>query len=479
MTRENLLPSGKEVHSKFLNSGPSFPQFDIECIEPENEGLNEDTDYSPPSMSSCSSSSLDDEGSFEKVSEEYIITTVKSRRGREKKTELEGFLVGTEIDTLPYLMKDDAEDKSIPLMNVSSIPHNELAHSNAPQNNMEEERVEAIEEVCEEILNNLVEQVDQPEYNEVMDCEVSENRGSRWRRRNPQKWQCNMEKRKRSQCLPYEGKKKLRPAKTPKTINCQKCRFHCSKYFTEAQRENICAFYWGLDDFKRQKDFILGQVTLQAPARRRPREEGAPRSNSMSYRFKVNGDDVRMCQKFFLSTLCISKDVVYNALMHKGEYGSYVGEDKRGKRAPANKTIVKKHIESFHAVDSHYSRSSSRRRYLDATLSIEKMYELYLEEFKKEYEDRPQDEEPDRAEEAKSPRPVFLFIYKRVFGTEYNLSFYHPKKDRCQTCENYHNGSQDEKAMLQENYDNHQLRKDDCNAAKSLDKIFRHMWGAK
>lgn len=58
--------------------------------------------------------------------------------------------------------------------------------------------------------------------------------------------------------------------------------------------------------------------------------------------------------------------------------------DQRGRHEPPNKTppekiqLVKEHIESFPAYESHYSRKDNpNRKYLSPLLSISKMYELF------------------------------------------------------------------------------------------------------
>ncbi|CAC5380535.1 unnamed protein product [Mytilus coruscus] len=72
-----------------------------------------------------------------------------------------------------------------------------------------------------------------------------------------------------------------------------------------------------------------------------------------------------------------------NALQNQQD-GVFVGEDKRGKHAPYNKTtntamdLVRRNIESFPVVDGHYTRKDSNRKYLGADLNIKRMYELYI-----------------------------------------------------------------------------------------------------
>lgn len=90
-----------------------------------------------------------------------------------------------------------------------------------------------------------------------------------------------------------------------------------------------------------------------------------------------------------------------------------------GKHRPANKTqetdlvLVRKHIESFPKTPSHYTRRDSRREYLDSTLTIQKMYHLY--------------EEYCRSQ-TPPVKPVSSAAYRKVFGTEYNLSVSSQKK---------------------------------------------------
>ena len=87
--------------------------------------------------------------------------------------------------------------------------------------------------------------------------------------------------------------------------------------------------------------------------------------------------------------------------------------DSRGRHTPGNKTsqedvaYVKKHIESFPAYESHYSRKSNpNRKYLSPDLSIAKMYALYKQKCTQD-----------------SKKPVSDWVYRRIFNEEYNLTF--------------------------------------------------------
>lgn len=282
----------------------------------------------------------------------------------------------------------------------------------------------------------------------------------RWKQRNMAMRKVNIIKNKRAESLPYETSTGLKKAKTPKKLNCTKCRFKCNLHFTEGDRKKICSVYWAMNNYKRQKDFILKCIKVSSVKRRTTSENHSSRSESRAYNL-FNGQRQlwRVCAKFFQKTLCISNGPINVALSSINACGNFEGDDKRGKKPPGNKTsnhsinIVKQHIESFSTVPGHYIRQSSQKKYLDSNLSILKMYELYqiycstLNEI-----------------------PVKENVYRRVFCTQYNLSFFTPKKDQCTICTRFELADSVRKEQLQEEYDLHINRKDDCYMAKNLDK---------
>ena len=87
---------------------------------------------------------------------------------------------------------------------------------------------------------------------------------------------------------------------------------------------------------------------------------------------------------------------------------------RRKTREAHNKTtkhameIGRKHIESFLAVDGHYTRKDSSRKYLGADINITRMHQLYLEELK--------GKEPGN-------EIVSTSIYREIFNEEHNYSF--------------------------------------------------------
>lgn len=285
---------------------------------------------------------------------------------------------------------------------------------------------------------------------------------TRWHKRREDSYDRNAQKRNRSQSLPYKNyKKQVKPPKAPKSGDC-KCKLNCSLNFSEEDRKEICKSYWALSEYTRQKDFILMNVTAQAPQRRLVKAT-RKRNTSRYYYFVKDTQRVRVCENFFKNTLCISNGPINKAFSERGTSGSFEGQDRRGKHEPVNKTkdedvqFVKGHIEAFPTMESHYCRNTSSKKYLDSTLSISKMYELYKA----------------KCTDA-SKTPVSINVYRNIFCTQYNLDFHKPKKDQCLMCHKYNRAKEENAPDLadwQNKYDKHISLKEQSRKAKELDKV--------
>ena len=80
------------------------------------------------------------------------------------------------------------------------------------------------------------------------------------------------------------------------------------------------------------------------------------------------------------------------------------------------KEEIRRHIQLFRCVQSHYGRyKTPHRRYLPSTLSVFKMYELFLEQYK-------------------GALQVKYSLYYTIFVEDFNLGFGSPKTDICSYC---------------------------------------------
>lgn len=77
----------------------------------------------------------------------------------------------------------------------------------------------------------------------------------------------------------------------------------------------------------------------------------------------------------------------------------------------------------------------------------------------------------EHCEKNQQPDEVKFGTYSKIFNTQYNLSFFKPKKDTCRICEKQKNMSEEEKAKDEHNYQVHIKNKDLARAEKELDKI--------
>ena len=281
----------------------------------------------------------------------------------------------------------------------------------------------------------------------------------RKRKLNKEKWKRNINKRWRcagEEYISSSGKKV--PKRTLKHVNCSSCKFKCTSNITEEQRQSLFDAYWRKECYEMQRDFICQNVSVSQPKRQYGKTKR--REIASKFSFKIGQTTIRVCKKFFLTTLDIGKKTVEYALK-KQEHGTYQGSDMRGKASSANKIpeecvkIVHEHIKSFPTMESHYTRKKTKRKYLSSDLNITKMYTMYKEKCLHE-----------------NQKPVSA-KYRDIFCKSYNYSFHKPKKDQCSFCNLYQqqkiNGTLSPE--MEESYKEHQIRKVEGREEKGRDKI--------
>ena len=153
-----------------------------------------------------------------------------------------------------------------------------------------------------------------------------------------------------------------------------------------------------------------------------------------TYRYfvrNVKGEQIHVCKDAFCKLHAIGKRRV-EVISTKMVSGVLFSGDNRGLHGSRPHTItgeikgqVREHIESFPARESHYSRQDNlKHRYLPESVSIARMYCLFLEKY-----------EPEVNEEDGEKPCVKEWLYRNIFNEEYNFGFGYPRSDTCEKCD--------------------------------------------
>ncbi|KAG8294870.1 hypothetical protein J6590_108570 [Homalodisca vitripennis] len=246
------------------------------------------------------------------------------------------------------------------------------------------------------------------------------------------------------------------------------CRMKCYERLPENERQQIFNSYWNeenITDVKRQFIFSCIESVPTVRVRKMDPNSNKSKNNTLHYHFTVNNQRFGVCKVMFLNTLCISNLVVLNVLK-KIEPGGLIQADQRGKHTPINKTSdeiknsVHQHINSFPKYESHYSKEKSEKHFLGTELTIEKIYQLYM--------DKCNESNVDPKLRAKK------WLYSDIFNKEFKLSFKPPEIDTCDTCSMLtaklkNDLTEDEKNLVQADYDAHLIESKTRYDLKQLD----------
>ena len=290
---------------------------------------------------------------------------------------------------------------------------------------------------------------------------ASKEKRGRKRKRNEENWKRNIHKRQRNTGKSYVSRTgKIRSARTLKRGCAHTCRYKCKSKFSESERQSIFHSYWQLGDVDKQRQFIAKYATIKIKSK----NGGGKRKWTVTYtlpQIQENGKSVaiKVCKTFFQDTIGITDSVVKTVLKKLSAIGVCM-EDNRGKhnnrpnRASQSQiTGVRKHIESFQPIESHYCRKDSAKKYLPADLNVTKMYDMYTENC------------------PLSEKPASINIYRRIFNEEYNISFHTPLKDQCDLCAAFRNAGPEEKENMRQVYEKHIRNKELAKQNKESDKL--------
>ena len=178
-----------------------------------------------------------------------------------------------------------------------------------------------------------------------------------------------------------------------------------------------------------QQNFILHHVTVHKPERERSRNNDGSdyRRKQISIKYFIpvlrghnETEQVQICKKLFISTLCVGRDRV-QALCRKFLKTGDVPKDQRGRDTRSQhysdkKQSVKTFIESLQVLEKHYCRGQNiTRQYLPSELNITKLWKQYNETHEENLH-------------------VEYDYFRNIFDNFYNISFGSPATDVCSTC---------------------------------------------
>lgn len=268
-------------------------------------------------------------------------------------------------------------------------------------------------------------------------------RNSRKRKRNEKSWKRNKAKISRSLGEAYISSRGKEVAARAIGKGCSvQCRLKCQESFSQEDRQQIFSNFWSMGNTELQKQFVSKYVAKQQKARCYTNGSSSRRQFTYTYTLLKHDNTIKVCKSFFLATLGIRQDFVFNAISKQRVDGTMT-LDSRGQHSNhvcVPESVVdgiREHIRSFPTMPSHYCRESSKKDYLEAGLNISIMYRLYSEKCKLE-----------------NNQPAKLWKYRDIFNNEFNIGFHVPKKDQCDECLSFSNKNQhtDEETLEQEKH---------------------------
>ncbi|XP_028178546.1 uncharacterized protein LOC114365984 [Ostrinia furnacalis] len=288
------------------------------------------------------------------------------------------------------------------------------------------------------------------------------NRQSRRRLRDESSWKVNKNKKLKNSGKRYHSIKTNKERSGKVMGDPCTCKNKCTEKIDNIVRMSAFETYWKLGDHERQWDFILRYVKTK-PTRVVVLNTTRPRTQTLIYSLPArNGIDlVTVCKKMFLQTLDINDRTVFTALLKQQ---TQTITDLRGHHTNRQNKIPQEttqsvidHINLFPRKESHYLRKQTQREYLDEKLNCAKMYRLYVDWMK--------------------DNPAYLNVkaaterwYYHIFSTQFNIGFFKPKKDRCETCSLYEEADSERKEQLKTDYELHLKNKELIRQIKDEEK---------
>ncbi|XP_046970419.1 uncharacterized protein LOC124537590 [Vanessa cardui] len=293
-----------------------------------------------------------------------------------------------------------------------------------------------------------------------IDDQNTEKKG-RKRKVNTHLWKRNRTKLLRNSGMAYTSMSKTKKEIKEKKMGAgcsDKCKLKCTTKFTTQERLLIFSEYWKTADLLVQRQFIYSNMTEIKPKYRYTRVGSTRQNLNHSYYLPLNGERTRVCKVFFMNTLAISEKTIRTVV--KKQKSSLKGVQLKEFRGKHNnhpkldsslKDDVRDHINSIPRIESHYCRAQSKREYIEGGLTVAALHRNYVEKCNSE-----------------NKQHVAYQIYYNIFMSEFNISFWKPKKDQCEECTSFDNS--EEKSKLQGKHEEHLKEKSLSREEKEKDK---------
>lgn len=117
------------------------------------------------------------------------------------------------------------------------------------------------------------------------------------------------------------------------------------------------------------------------------------------------------------------------------------------------KNDVRNHIKQIPRIESHYLRQQTSKEFIEGSKTIAELHRDYKSEC-----------------EAEGKQYANYHMYADLFYNEFNISFFVPKNDQCSLCYQYNTASEEAKASLKDEYDEHLREKTLSRKEKDSDK---------
>lgn len=278
----------------------------------------------------------------------------------------------------------------------------------------------------------------------------------------PDLWIANVQKIRRNTNkghINYKGQpvapREMRPA-------CdENCRFRCYRLRFEQRKACFDAF-WKIDNYDDKLQFLTRLMTVGKKKSCRDEYITSQRQNTCEYFLHIDEKRLRVCKMMFLNTFSISHGMT--STITRNIVNNKLSKDQRGAQKNAayhstSPTIqsIRDHVYLFETVPAHYVRKDSKRLYLEQGLSCKKMYDLYLDWM--------------------STRPGVNVAserqYRDTFNKDFNIGFFVPKKDQCNTCTTWkiNEGNPEIRTQLLPEFEVHNVNRQRSRDLKAEDKL--------